>query len=68
MEVLLRLYVSLKTIPLRVRDVIADDSGAIATEYALLLVFVAIAIIAGATALGVAISGRLNDAATTIGP
>jgi Flp pilus assembly pilin Flp len=53
---------------MRLREMIEDDSGAVATEYALLLVFVALAIIAGATALGIAINNRLNESATTIGP
>lgn len=43
-----------------------DDSGAVATEYALLLVLVALAIIVGATALGIAINNKLNDGATTL--
>jgi pilus assembly protein Flp/PilA len=43
-----------------------DDTGAVATEYALLLVLVALAIIVGATALGVAINNKLNDAGTKI--
>jgi len=37
--------------------------GATAAEYAILVSLVAIAIIVGATALGVAINGALNDAA-----
>jgi pilus assembly protein Flp/PilA len=40
-----------------------DDTGAVATEYALLLVLVAIAIIAGATALGIAINAKLQAGA-----
>ena len=43
-----------------------DDTGAVATEYALLLVLVALAIIVGATALGVAINNKLNAGATKI--
>jgi pilus assembly protein Flp/PilA len=43
-----------------------DETGAVATEYALLLVLVALAIIVGATALGVAINNKLNAGATKI--
>jgi Flp pilus assembly pilin Flp len=68
LEHILRVYVRMKTASMRLREMIEDDSGAVATEYALLLVFVALAIIAGATALGIAINNRLNESATTIGP
>jgi pilus assembly protein Flp/PilA len=37
-----------------------DESGATASEYALLLTFIAVIIIAGATALGTAINGQLT--------
>jgi Flp pilus assembly pilin Flp len=40
--------------------------GATAAEYAILVSLVAIAIIAGATALGVAINSALNTAATAM--
>ena len=43
-----------------------DETGAVATEYALLLVLLALALIAGATALGIAINNKLNAGATTI--
>jgi Flp pilus assembly pilin Flp len=45
---------------------IKSEKGAVATEYALLLVLVALAIIAGAFALGVAINDRLDDSADVI--
>jgi pilus assembly protein Flp/PilA len=51
-----------------VRSKIQNEIGATAAEYALLVTLIAIAIIAGATALGVAINGRLDDTATQIGP
>ncbi len=63
---LLSVYSKLRVMWLGFRSHFEDESGAIATEYALLLVLVALAIIAGATALGVAINGKLKDAATTI--
>jgi Flp pilus assembly pilin Flp len=40
----------------------AREDGAVATEYGLLLVLVAIAIIGAATALGLAIAGVFNQA------
>jgi pilus assembly protein Flp/PilA len=45
---------------------IKDESGASAAEYALILALIAIAIIAGATALGGAINGKLSDSAGSI--
>jgi pilus assembly protein Flp/PilA len=44
------------------------DRGATAVEYALLVTLIAVVVIGGATALGVAIDGRLDDAAEEIGP
>jgi pilus assembly protein Flp/PilA len=43
------------------------EDGAVATEYGLLLVLIALAIIVAATALGVAISGVFTDAETELG-
>ncbi|MEP7032467.1 MAG: Flp family type IVb pilin [Actinomycetota bacterium] len=54
---LLHLYVKAKTLLWGARDKITNEDGAVATEYGLLLVLIAIAIVAAATALGVAISG-----------
>ncbi len=42
------------------------EAGAVATEYALLIALVALAIIAAVIALATAISGAFNGAATTI--
>lgn len=53
---LLDLYVKAKTLLWSARDKITNEDGAVATEYGLLLVLIAIAIIVAATALGVAIS------------
>lgn len=44
----------------------ASEEGATATEYIFLLVFIAIAIIVGATALGTAINGGFNAASTSV--
>jgi Flp pilus assembly pilin Flp len=43
------------------------EEGATATEYIVLLVFIALAIVAGALVLGGAINGAFDDAATQIG-
>jgi pilus assembly protein Flp/PilA len=43
------------------------EDGAVATEYGLLLVLIALAIIVAATALGVAISGVFDDASGELG-
>lgn len=45
---------------------IKSERAAVATEYALLLVLVALAIIAGATALGIAINAKLDEGATEL--
>lgn len=63
---LLSVYSKLRVMWLGFRAHFEDESGAVATEYALLLVLVALAIIAGATALGIAINNKLKDAATTV--
>jgi Flp pilus assembly pilin Flp len=43
-----------------------NEEGATATEYALLVFFVAIVIIAGATALGIAINATLQQGADAL--
>ena len=43
------------------------EDGAVATEYGLLLVLIALAIIVAATALGLAISGVFSDASGELG-
>lgn len=42
------------------------EEGAVATEYGLLMVLVALAIIGAATALGFAIAGVFSDAGDTL--
>jgi len=44
-----------------------NESGATATEYAMLVVFIALAIAVGAQALGGGLSNLLNNVATTLG-
>lgn len=45
---------------------VADESGASAAEYALILIVVGIAIVAGATTLATAIGGAMSNTATCI--
>ena len=44
-----------------------DERGVVSTEYGLLLVLIALAIVAAATALGFAISGAFNNGSTQLG-
>jgi pilus assembly protein Flp/PilA len=44
----------------------ADESGASAAEYALILVIIGAAIVVGATALGTAVGDAMSDTATCI--
>jgi pilus assembly protein Flp/PilA len=43
-----------------------DEEGATAAEYALLVALIAVAIIAGAVALGTSINGKLSNVAGSI--
>jgi Flp pilus assembly pilin Flp len=52
---------------LLVRRFCRHEDGATATEYAMLVVFIALAIAVGAQALGGGISNLLNSVATTLG-
>ena len=44
----------------------SGEGGAVATEYALILILVAIAVIAAATAFGLALSGKFSDACNSL--
>jgi pilus assembly protein Flp/PilA len=46
---------------------VSDDKGATAVEYGLIVGLIAVVLIAGATALGLALNGQFNDISTTIG-
>jgi len=46
---------------------VREERGAVSTEYALLLVLIALAIIAAATALGLKIAGVFNKASSSLG-
>lgn len=45
----------------------SSERGVVSTEYGLLLVLIALAIVAAATALGLAIVGVFNDANSELG-
>ena len=63
----LALYVGAQTVWADLRGKVSREDGAVATEYALLLVLIALAIIAAAIALGVAIAAVFDRGATTLG-
>ena len=48
------------------KSFLADESGAVASEYAVLLVLIAAAIIVAVLALSAAISGGMNRVATCL--
>ena len=60
---LTRAYVRLTSWLLGLRE----ERGAVSTEYALLLVLIALAIIAAATALGLKIAGVFGNASSSLG-
>jgi pilus assembly protein Flp/PilA len=49
-----------------IANFLKDETGATAAEYALLIAFIAVVIIGGATVLGTNISGSLSKTAGTI--
>ncbi|MGH2556201.1 MAG: hypothetical protein ACRDHO_10850 [Actinomycetota bacterium] len=51
----------------RWRERIAGETGAVATEYVLLLIFVAVAIVAAATFFGVALGDSYKEACAPLG-
>jgi pilus assembly protein Flp/PilA len=65
---MLGLYTRLKSGWLHLTRGIRNEDGAVATEYGLLLVLIALAIIVGATALGIAINNLFNNAAGRLAP
>ena len=64
---ILGLYTKLQVVWSEVRGRMTDETGAVATEYALLLVLIALAIVAAAGALGTAIAGKFGDAKNCLG-
>jgi Flp pilus assembly pilin Flp len=64
----LALYVKGQTLVADMRSKLRHESGAVATEYALLLVLIALAIIVAAALLGSAIAGVFSRGANTLNP
>ncbi|MGH2556200.1 MAG: Flp family type IVb pilin [Actinomycetota bacterium] len=64
---LLGLHVRVQAFLSSLRERIAGEGGAVATEYALLLLLIALAIVIAATALGTAIAGKFSEACTELG-
>jgi Flp pilus assembly pilin Flp len=66
----LALYVGAQTLATDLRGKVTSrlkrEDGAVATEYALLLVLIAVTIIAAATALGLAIQAVMQSGADTL--
>jgi pilus assembly protein Flp/PilA len=63
-EKILQLVVAMHT---RLTELTSKDRGATATEYALLVAFIALAIIVGVTAFGSALNSFFNSLATRVG-
>jgi pilus assembly protein Flp/PilA len=63
---MLSLYTGLKSGWFHLTRRVRNEDGAVATEYGLLLVLVALGIIIGAGLLGVAINNLFTDAATEL--
>ena len=51
----------------KLKKFLKDENGSNAIEYGLIAVLIALAIIAGATAVGTALDGTFSTAATTLG-
>ena len=64
---MLSLYTKARTMWAGVTSRLVDERGVVSTEYGLLLVLNALAIVAAATALGLAISGVYDKGTTQIG-
>jgi len=63
---LLEMYVKGKTLLWGLRERFTREDGAVATEYGLLLVLVAIAIIGAAIALGAALIAVFNEGSSAL--
>jgi Flp pilus assembly pilin Flp len=64
---LLSAYTKAQTMWHSVKSRFVDERGVVSTEYGLLLVLIALAIVAAATALGLAIAGVFTKANTQLG-
>jgi Flp pilus assembly pilin Flp len=63
---LLDLYTKVQAAWLSFRSRFENEDGVIATEYIIMLVLVALAIIAGATYLGIQINNKLSSAGNSV--
>jgi Flp pilus assembly pilin Flp len=63
---LLDLYVKTKTLLWSARERVTNEDGAVATEYGLLLVLIAIAIVFAAGALAIAIATVFNRGSSSL--
>jgi Flp pilus assembly pilin Flp len=64
---LLGLYTKAQTTWFSLRRKFMSEDGVVSTEYGLLLVLIALAIVAAATALGLAIAGVFDKADSKLG-
>ena len=67
-QVLLSVYTTLQAMWAGLRTRMENEEGAVATEYVVLLVLIAIAIIAGASVLAGAINAKFECASSAISP
>jgi Flp pilus assembly pilin Flp len=63
---LLHLYTRVQTAWFSVRARMEDERGVIATEYIILLVLIALALVTGAGALGIAINNKLKATGSSV--
>jgi Flp pilus assembly pilin Flp len=64
---MLNLYTRVRTTWAGVTSRLRDERGVVSTEYGLLLVLLALAIVAAATALGLAVAGVFTKGTTQLG-
>jgi Flp pilus assembly pilin Flp len=64
---MLSLYTKARTMWAGVTSRLGDERGVVSTEYGLLLVLLALAIVAAATALGLAVAGVFDKGTTQLG-
>jgi Flp pilus assembly pilin Flp len=62
----LGLFVRLTGVWSGIKARLVNEDGVLATEYIILLVLIALAIVVGATALGVAINNKLKSASSCV--
>lgn len=57
-------WMQVRAASMRKRFALRTEDGGVAAEYAILITLIALVIVAGATALGIAINNTLNNAST----